>query len=218
MNGNSTSSDVITPKSVFASKTIWGAAIAAIASAFAARHMVISNGDQAALANNIPALIGLAGSILAIIGRIVASRPVAISPAAARNIFLPMALLLGGIGVAAAQHGCANPALSTTQQVIVDCTTANYSYVTALDALTDLRVAGAIDDAAWATIKTYRANVRSAIKAAAAAAQANDATGASVAEAAFNNALAQLQSALARAKATPARGATTTASTGAATP
>ena len=64
-------------KSFFASKTIWGGFIALIASAAAIWGYSITPADQAQIVELITGIGGITGSVLAIYGRIVATRKIA---------------------------------------------------------------------------------------------------------------------------------------------
>jgi len=64
-------------KSVFASRTIWGGIIALAASLAAIWGYAITPADQAQLVELITGIGGIIGSVLAIYGRIVATRKIA---------------------------------------------------------------------------------------------------------------------------------------------
>lgn len=64
-------------KSVFASKTIWGGIIALVASVAAIWGYAITPVDQAQIVELITGIGGIIGSVLAIYGRIVATRKIA---------------------------------------------------------------------------------------------------------------------------------------------
>jgi hypothetical protein len=64
-------------KSLFASKTIWGGIIALIASAAAIWGYSITPADQAQIVELITSIGGLIGSVIAIYGRIVATKKIA---------------------------------------------------------------------------------------------------------------------------------------------
>lgn len=64
-------------KSFFASKTIWGGLIALIASAAAIWGYAITPADQAQIVELVTGIGGIIGSVLAIYGRIVATRKIA---------------------------------------------------------------------------------------------------------------------------------------------
>lgn len=64
-------------KSIFASKTIWGGLIALIASAAAIWGYAITPADQAQIVELITGFGGIIGSVLAIYGRIVATKKIA---------------------------------------------------------------------------------------------------------------------------------------------
>ncbi|MCB1378824.1 MAG: hypothetical protein KDK89_10730 [Alphaproteobacteria bacterium] len=64
-------------KSFFASKTIWGGLIALVASAAAIWGYSITPADQAQIVELITGIGGIVGSVLAIYGRIVATRKIA---------------------------------------------------------------------------------------------------------------------------------------------
>lgn len=64
-------------KSFFASKTIWGGLIALIASAAAIWGYSITPADQAQFVELITGIGGITGSVLAIYGRIVATKKIA---------------------------------------------------------------------------------------------------------------------------------------------
>jgi hypothetical protein len=64
-------------KSFFASKTIWGGLIALIASAAAIWGYSITPADQAQIVELVTGIGGIIGSVLAIYGRIVATRKIA---------------------------------------------------------------------------------------------------------------------------------------------
>ena len=64
-------------KSFFASKTIWGGLIALVASAAAIWGYSITAADQAQIVELITGIGGSIGSVLAIYGRIVATKKIA---------------------------------------------------------------------------------------------------------------------------------------------
>ena len=64
-------------KSFFASKTIWGGIIALIASLSAIWGYAITPADQAQIVELVTGMGGIVGSVLAIYGRIVATRTIA---------------------------------------------------------------------------------------------------------------------------------------------
>ena len=64
-------------KSFFASKTIWGGIIALIASAAAIWGYSITPADQAQIVELITGVGGIIGSVMAIYGRIVATKKIA---------------------------------------------------------------------------------------------------------------------------------------------
>ena len=64
-------------KSFFASKTIWGGLIALVASAAAIWGYAITPADQAQIVELITGIGGIIGSVLAIYGRIVATKKIA---------------------------------------------------------------------------------------------------------------------------------------------
>lgn len=64
-------------KSFFASKTIWGGLIALIASASAIWGYAITPADQAQIVELVTSIGGIIGSVLAIYGRIVATKKIA---------------------------------------------------------------------------------------------------------------------------------------------
>ncbi|MCB1377968.1 MAG: hypothetical protein KDK89_06330 [Alphaproteobacteria bacterium] len=64
-------------KSFFASKTIWGGFIALIASAAAIWGYSITPADQAQIVELITGIGGIIGGVLAIYGRIVATKKIA---------------------------------------------------------------------------------------------------------------------------------------------
>ena len=64
-------------KSFFASKTIWGGLIALVASAAAIWGYSITPADQAQIVELITGIGGIIGSVMAIYGRVVATRKIA---------------------------------------------------------------------------------------------------------------------------------------------
>lgn len=64
-------------KSIFASKTIWGGIIALVASAAAIWGYSVTPADQAQIVELITGIGGAIGSVLAIYGRIVATKKIA---------------------------------------------------------------------------------------------------------------------------------------------
>lgn len=60
-------------KSIFSSKTFWGAAIAALAGIGAIFGHTLAPADQATLVDNITGIAGIVGSLIAIYGRAVAT-------------------------------------------------------------------------------------------------------------------------------------------------
>ena len=64
-------------KSVFASRTIWGGIIALVASLAGIWGYAITPADQAQIVELITGIGGIIGSVLAIYGRIVATRKIA---------------------------------------------------------------------------------------------------------------------------------------------
>jgi len=64
-------------KSFFASKTIWGGIIALIASTAAIWGYSITPADQAQIVELVTGIGGIIGSVLAIYGRIVATKKIA---------------------------------------------------------------------------------------------------------------------------------------------
>ena len=63
-------------KSLLESKTFWGAAVALAGSALSARHFTLSPADAAAAIDNLTTIVGAVGSLLAIIGRVVATKQI----------------------------------------------------------------------------------------------------------------------------------------------
>jgi CDP-diglyceride synthetase len=61
-------------KSLFASKTVWGAVIAILAGALSLFGYQLDAGDQAELINIASGIAATAGGLIAIFGRIVASK------------------------------------------------------------------------------------------------------------------------------------------------
>lgn len=61
-------------KGFFESKTVWGGIISLAAFTLTWAGYTISEADKISLANDIVALVGIAGSLLSIYGRVVASK------------------------------------------------------------------------------------------------------------------------------------------------
>jgi hypothetical protein len=63
-------------KSLFVSKTFWGAAVGILAAALAGAHYTLSAEDQRTIVDIVVALIGFGGNLFAIYGRVVASKKI----------------------------------------------------------------------------------------------------------------------------------------------
>ncbi|MBN9054554.1 MAG: hypothetical protein BGO06_04275 [Shinella sp. 65-6] len=63
-------------KAWYQSRTVWGALIAILASLAHAIGVEVTAGDQAELADLLVAAVGAAGGLMALVGRILASRRV----------------------------------------------------------------------------------------------------------------------------------------------
>ena len=63
-------------KSILASKTIWGAAMAVLGGVLGFLGFTVNAEDQAALVNQVPEILAGIGGIIAIWGRIVASKKI----------------------------------------------------------------------------------------------------------------------------------------------
>jgi len=63
-------------KSIFASKTFWGALVSVIATLAGFANITIDTGLQAEIVGLITTIVGVAGGALAIYGRVVAKTPI----------------------------------------------------------------------------------------------------------------------------------------------